>query len=94
MNGTLVRYCRTFTSTLQLWLLGLLQVTTVQMEEAQSANAAKNRSEQRPMKDDDKKASVAAEVGPSAFAALAMLGLVFGGCCSNVCAENIQAENV
>ncbi|KAJ6786881.1 hypothetical protein PWT90_00022 [Aphanocladium album] len=51
---------------------------------AQAANSAKVRSYKSPTKDDKKKIPVVAEVGPSAVAALVMLGLVFGGCCSNV----------
>ncbi len=62
------------------------------MREARHANAAKNHNEKRAIKNDETKTSIAAEVGPSAFAAFAMLGLVFGGCCSNVSAAMILAE--
>lgn len=46
--------------------------------------AAENHSKRQPEKNAKTAGSIAADVGTSAVAAVAMLGLVFGGCCSNV----------
>lgn len=54
------------------------------MGEPQHASDAGIRKKRHPLENDDKRASIVASIGPSAFAAIAMLGLVFGGCCSNV----------
>lgn len=75
-----------FTSTFHFRLPQLPQNTTAKMREARYANAAKNHNEKRATGNEETITSITAEVCPSAFAALAMLGLVFGGCCSNVSA--------
>lgn len=74
-----------FVSTYQLWLRGLAQATTTTiMGGAQPTDGAEKRRKNSPTREHDKKMSVVAEAGPSAVAALVMLSLVFGGCCSNV----------
>lgn len=63
------------------------------MRESRYANAAKNDNEKRAPGNEETKTSITAEVCPSAFAAFAMLGLVFGGCCSNVSAAMNLVES-
>lgn len=57
------------------------------MGEAQVANKTSNVRKKQTNEINGSAGSAIAEAAPSAVAALAMLGLVFGGCCSNVGAE-------
>ncbi|TQW06770.1 UDP-N-acetylglucosamine transporter YEA4 [Cordyceps javanica] len=54
------------------------------MGKARDGNGAENRNAARTLERAEKRIFVSADVGTSALAVLAMLGLVFGGCCSNV----------
>lgn len=54
------------------------------MGEGQAANGSPGIKKNPTVQNKDEVGSMMRDAGPSAVAALVMLGLVFGGCCSNV----------